>query len=314
MLRITSILALALVLAPSSGAQIPPCLSASDNANYLAGTSMGGPNLLLGIKLTNGPSALAVQAAEVFTGGVAGLNSLGIWSHDAANNRPGVDLATGSWVAPSTVGWKGVNLPAPVFLSAGQDFWLVWGPQNGSQISAEVRNTTTGQPYRGSFDGGQSWNGPFVNYDWKFRLHCNQIGGFSVFGQSCAGSGRTRPTLGLSGSSSIGQSCSVLLTNALPTTGATAFLGFSNTSWNGVNQLPFDMTLIGAPGCFVLVDLLVGASMLTDARGGASLTLSIPSSSALVGVTTYAQWAVVDASANALQVVTSNAGGILIGN
>lgn len=303
--------ALCCVALPRS--QSAPCLSAFDNPNYLVGTSMGGPNLLLGIKARNGASAVLLFGGEVFTGNVPGLNSLAIWTHDAANNRPGTQLGIANWNGPSSVGWQGANFAAPIALAAGQDFWLVWGPQNGAQISAERFNSTTGQQYRGSFDGGQSWNGPFVNYDWKYRLWCNPVGSFSIFGTSCAGSGRTRPTISASGTPSIGQGITISLSNALANAPARLFLGLSDQFTGGVVPLPYDLTPFGAPGCMIWVDLLAEAAMSTDGVGAASLNLTVPNVPALIGAEFFGQWMVIDAAANAMHLVTSNAVEILIG-
>lgn len=305
---------LALALVSASSAQVTPCLSAFDNPNYLAGTTMGGPNLLLGIKLTNGPLPILAFGGEVFTGNRTGPNTLGIWSHDVATDQPGSMLVTGSWNSAGPLGWEGASfIGGPTQIAANQTFWLVWGPQNGAQISAEANNRTTGQPYRGSFDNGQSWNGPFISYDWKFRIWCSPLASFTTFGSGCAGSNGRVPAMGASGAPQIGTNFALQLSSALPNTTAYAFLGMSNGLWAGAFNLPFDLGPYGAPTCMILVDLLAEAAMPTDGLGAASLQLGVPNLAAMAGVSLYAQWLVVDPTANALQIVTSDGGFMVLG-
>jgi len=150
-----------------------PCHAENDGPTYNDGVSMGGPNLLLGVKFTS-PANIVVTRVEVFTGEGAGMNSAGIWSHDSAGNQPAVDLGTGIWSMSTSNSWQGGNLSGAVSLVSGTTYWMVWGPQNGSQCSVDQPGATPVQQYRGSFSGGASWNGPFQFSDrpWKFRLVC----------------------------------------------------------------------------------------------------------------------------------------------
>ncbi|MCC6782102.1 MAG: hypothetical protein IT457_04595 [Planctomycetes bacterium] len=300
-------------LAPAT-AQTGPCFAAFDGPNFLPGVTTGGPNLSIGIKSTNGTSTLLVFAAEVFTGGGSGSNGVAIWTHDAVNNRPGRPLGIGTFGLQNARIWQGANLTVPVLLSAGQDFWFVWSVQNGQFSSIERSNRTSGQPYRGSFDGGQTWNGPFVNYDWKLRLWCGPIGEVSTFGTACPGSARTQPRLGSSGAPSLGNPFSLHLTNALANSSAVAFLGFSDRVLGGSTPLPLHLGPFGATGCFVLIDLVADATLPTDPSGAASLNLVVPNSSALIGTVFFGQWIVADPAANTLGIATSEGGRFVIGS
>lgn len=307
--------AVLLALAAPLSAQNLPCFAAGNTATFEDLISMGGPNLLVGIQDSTGNTPLTIHAIDVFTGERAGPSTLGLWSHDAANNQPLMDLGTGSFTISSANGWQGCNLPAPITLPANTTFWLVWGPQNGCQGSIEARNSSTGQPYRGSFDGGQSWNGPFVAYDWKFRLWCSPqaFPAFSTFGRNCPGSGRTAPRIGASALPSLGATVDVTLAGAQPSVPAFGCLGYSDALWQGGIPLPFDMGIFGAPGCSILVDLLAVFSATTDARGSARQPLTVPNQPALLGVQFYAQWFAQDLAANALGLVTSDGGKFTIG-
>ena len=306
--------ALVLLLASFAGAQTPCLDGFGQSNNFLAGTTMGGPNLTVAIQLQNGASPLLVDAIEVFSGGRSGASSLSLYSHDPVNNVPGTSLGGARFSLSSVVDWQGVTLPTPVPLTANQTFWLVWEPVNGCQISAEQRNRA-GEPYRGSFDGGRSWNGPFQNYDWKYRLWCGGYvpGGAEVFGQGCPGSGRGSPRIGATAIPRIGGSLDVTLAGAVANGTAIVALGASDSLWGGAIRLPYRMDPIGAPGCVVWIDLLATASQTTSAVGEATFPLTVANDPALVGVQVYAQWLVRDA-VNSLGLVTSDALELTVGS
>ena len=134
-------------------------------------SSMGGPNLLLAMRY-DAPLDIVVSRIEIFTGESTGTNTVGIWTHDPVNNSPIAAVATGSWSMSTINGWQGADLSAPVLLPSGTTWWVVWAPINGSQSNFQAPNTGTPVAYRGSFDGGNSWNGPFSD-PVKFRLYCS---------------------------------------------------------------------------------------------------------------------------------------------
>jgi hypothetical protein len=110
-----------------------------------------------------------------------------------------------------------------------------------------------------------------------------------------------------------------LAASARPTLGTTIQLTTSNPSNLGVGihfvglvGIPapgFDLGLIGAPGCTAYVD--VGAAIgdvISNAVPGLSLStpFALPNTPALAGTTVWSQSAWLDATANALGVLTSN--------
>ncbi len=175
---------LALDLLVSIGAA-QACYAENGGNAFDPATSMGGPNLLLGIRFT-APSGITASGVEVFTGIGSGTNTIGIWSHNAGSNQPGTNLGTGSWSMTGAPNWQGATLPTPIALTAGATYWIVWGPQNGAQASVEpVTSTASIQPYRGSFNAGASWSGPFQSLAWKFRIICNVVAWQT--NQACSG-------------------------------------------------------------------------------------------------------------------------------
>lgn len=298
---------LACLLAAPLTAQLTTLSQAEfDGPAYNPAVSMGGPNLLLAIKL-QATSSYTASRLEVFTGNGRGSNTLSIWSHDPANNKPLAQLGVGAWEMSRLVGWQGAVLGTPVPLVQGQDFWLVWGCINGSQCSL-VGDGPGAQPYRGSFDGGQSWNGPFTSHQWKVRLYSGLFpGSYQVFGTGCTGTTRTMPELGWDGQPLIGNSMNVNLGRAPASGFALLTIGLSDTVYNST-PLPLDLSSIGAPGCFLRTS--VGATLFaaTDASGNATAPVAIPASGALISVDFYDQWFVYSPGANSIDFITSNGG------
>jgi hypothetical protein len=145
------------------------CHAENDGANFNDLVSMGGA--MVGVRFV-APANVLISRIEVFTGEVGATHDLGIWTHDGGANEPSGPLSTGSFAVQFTNGWQGADLGASVALTSGTTYWMVWTPNSGGQASVDVPMGGLGQVYRGSFDGGQSWNGPFQFNDrhWKFRL------------------------------------------------------------------------------------------------------------------------------------------------
>lgn len=303
----------AAVLAISSlTAQSSICHAVSNNTVFENGASMGGPNLWLAMR-TQSPVALSATRVEIWTGERTGTNTIGLWTHDAVNNRPAVNLGSAAWSMSAINAWQGATLPTPVAIPANTDFWIVWAPVNSAQSSIQ-QNTGGATVYRGSFDGGQSWNGPFTGPIWKFRIHCGgSPGHYEVFGTGCAGATRRTPVLGFFGVPTIGQNMVLMLRNGLGGGNAFVSVGISDTLMNGV-PLPIDLGPAGAPGCRVLASMEMVVGVPIDPTGESNLTLPIPAQPALVGASFFDQWFVLDPGANALQLVLSNGGKGIIGD
>lgn len=243
-----------------------PCYAENDTPNFNDLVSMGGPNLLLAIRFTPNVS-VAIDGAQVFTGEVAGTQTLGIWSHDAAQNQPSANLGTGSWAATLPNSWQGTALPGPVNIVAGQTYWLVWGPQNGAQAAVDVPMATPGQPYRGSFNGGTTWSGPFQFNDrhWKFRLTCACKGFFAAYGAGCPGTNGI-PTLTGTGCATPGDTISIQIANGLAGNSGLLLLG----AGSGAASIVPGCTIENLPLYPPVVPLFLGLS------GGLTITTALP--------------------------------------
>ncbi|MFG0251428.1 MAG: hypothetical protein ACF8NJ_00980, partial [Phycisphaerales bacterium JB038] len=169
-------LALACAFASSLPAQ-QQCASRNDDGTLRTDVSMGGANLSLGMKLIAG-SSFTLSAAQVHTGVRSGPASFAVWSHDPNGDRPLANLSgDGAYQQTTAIAWQGAVLPSPIPLTAGQVFWLVWSMPNSSR-TPYATTITDPIPYRGSFDGGQTWNGanggasPWPGQAYKIRMFC----------------------------------------------------------------------------------------------------------------------------------------------
>jgi hypothetical protein len=125
-------------------------------------------------------------------------------------------------------------------------------------------------------------------------------------GDGCVGSNGT-PTISFTGTPQQATTLSLDLTNGLPS-GIGLFIA---GTMNGF-PFPFDLTPIGAPGCFAYTDLAFTSAMLLDPLGAGSFVLPIPPS--VVGFRFFAQYAVLDPLANPFGFTTSNYLNVLTGN
>lgn len=80
---------------------------------------------------------------------------------------------------------------------------------------------------------------------------------------------------------------------------AFVLLGFCDQTGPG-GLLPFDLGLIGAPRCQLLVSMDVQLRLVTDAAGNATVPIPIPDNPDLLGLGLFLQTLVVDGRSNAL--------------
>jgi len=151
------------VLAGAAGAQIH-IFGHNESAAFNANETMGGP--IVGIKFAS-PIADSITRVEVFTGITTGVNRVGLWTHNGAMDQPGQVIQDATWSMSPQRSWQGVNLGG-VPLAMGTTYWVVWTPIGGAQASTDMNGPQQNQ-IKCSFDGGQSWHGPY-NERWKFRL------------------------------------------------------------------------------------------------------------------------------------------------
>jgi hypothetical protein len=136
------------------------------------------------------------------------------------------------------------------------------------------------------------------------------VASYTVFGAGCAGTAGV-PTNTISAPPQLGTSPSITFGN-LPAPNVVAVaLGLSNTQY-GALPLPFDLGVLGAPGCDARVSLDATLGVVGSA-GTASLVFPIPNNPVFVGFVFHTQALVLDPPLNALGLSTSAAATAIVG-
>ena len=220
-----SLLSLVLAIGVSADASAQICYAENDGPAFNDGVAAGGPSIMIAVRfspLTN----FTATGLEVFTGEATGTNTVSIWSTNGFTNEPLAPLGTGSWEMDAANQWQGATLSPPVPLTAGTLYWMVWSPQGGAQSTIQS-GVGLGQLYRGSFDGGATWTGPFQNsFHWKFRIECCP-GFFEPYGLGCTGTSGV-PVLAGDGCPTPGDTITIEHSNMLPGAPALFLIGSSN--------------------------------------------------------------------------------------
>jgi hypothetical protein len=93
--------------------------------------------------------------------------------------------------------------------------------------------------------------------------------------------------------------------DAAPNAPTSLFLGSIESGWWNGLQIPFDLGVVGAPGCSLSIDALFVRGALADASGIALYSFTLPAVPALRGEWVRFQGLALDAQANPLGLVTS---------
>jgi hypothetical protein len=89
-------------------------------------------------------------------------------------------------------------------------------------------------------------------------------------------------------------------------------VGFSASSWNG---LPLPIPLgPAAPGCSILVDLIVTVTAATNTTGRATVPLTHPNDRSLIGASAYTQYWSLDPTGTPIGLTFSNGAQTLLGD
>ncbi|MBK9387391.1 MAG: hypothetical protein IPN34_21460 [Planctomycetes bacterium] len=180
--------------------------------------------------------------------------------------------------------------------------------------------TTAARPTAGigslSYDARRfvvTFAAPINGRTWELLGGTPAQASFTAFGAGCAGTNGT-PVLGASAGSlprvgaTFQMALSAISTHVLSQSFGT--LGVSTTQWQG---LPLPLPIgAGAPGCQVLVSI-DDVLPLTRVGSSASWSLAIPFDPQYLGVQLAVQGLVLDPGANALGLVVSNGGRLVIG-
>lgn len=124
------------------------------------------------------------------------------------------------------------------------------------------------------------------------------VGSFATYGTSCAGTTGLSSHTGAApkGYPFAGDTWTLRLAGARPNSGASLYVGVSNTTW-GAFPLPLSLAIAGIPGCFLYTSIDVSLGTTTNSVGGASLTFPTPVSASLINASLYTQFSYIDIGA-----------------
>jgi hypothetical protein len=182
--------------------------------------------------------------------------------------------------------------------------------RDGSILDAiPVSAIPNGQLSPGALDGPGDANGDGFPDHWiiddivwgvtrVLRLLSGAPPGVLLFGTGCPDQTGTTPTMGIGVGAKLGKTLTVNLSNANPNhVGAFLGLGFSATTWLGV-ALPFDLGLVGMPGCdwYVAADAPLAVATIgpPGGRHRATVPIMVPANNGLLGAEVFGQWLVLE--------------------
>jgi hypothetical protein len=138
--------------------------------------------------------------------------------------------------------------------------------------------------------------------------YCNYVAGsYATYGSGCLGSNGQTPLHGSTSTPDLGASVTHTISRLRGATPAVMFLGFSKTTWNGT-PLPLCLGFIGAnPSCCILTEVFLQLPIGVDVAGNGSITFSVSSDPAALGVHTFTQVVAADIFVpDPLKIVVSN--------
>ncbi|MCB9882646.1 MAG: hypothetical protein H6832_12585 [Planctomycetes bacterium] len=276
--------------AGSSG-NVVGCVNANLNGTW--GGNGGVASFALGANSAAAP--LIICAVDLYAASSSGNKTGNLWllAADSAGAPSATVLGTTTVQWTPVGAWHRGNFAQRVFIAPNTKFFIAF--DNPGKLPYMSAGPDTVEHWH----SGPTWKGPYMAR-WNYNvICCQQVGG-------------AIPAIGNQGVPSISTPYSVTLGGALATTPALLITGVSNTTW-GVIPLPLDLTGAGAPNCKLLVSFDFTLGTATDASGNATVQLTLPNQTSLVGFQFYQQWAVLDTAANALGLAFSNGGAGKIG-
>jgi hypothetical protein len=228
------------------------------------------------------------------------------------NQSPQVAVAAGTSRSPGP--WY-VTVPIHAFVydpTTGRDLLVDIEIQSGlvgTSFHTDHVQGSTNPPPLGTrlitiLSGSPVGTSVSIDYTPVTEFLFEPVAGYRKFADGCAG------TRGLAGNRVVvlprpGQDLVATIDN-VPLPGLAVVLLGLGTSTSTAGPLPFDLGPFGAPGCHWHVADDAGV-LLLGAGGSVTLTVPIPWRAALLGLRFHSQAAVLDAGANALGMVVSDA-------
>ncbi len=301
---------------------------------------INGPHLVHTTGLgTFGLGNLSDGAISAFTNGGPNTAHLAIWSGSLGVVAPATDVIFDlggpfiitDFVIGTTVAAVSNNNPpddvtisysttgtAPADFSSAKfyDMEAMYGPLTDGHHDMPLGGSGIAARYvKFAFDGGSMREPGGEDPDEKYMFDEITINGFpgggignsAPFGSGCMGSNGVPNLIATAGSTpKLGSNFSMDISNlVLPSSPVFILAGFSAEKMGNGVPLPFDLSVIGATGCSILVDPLASGGT-GSTNGSGTFTIPIPMSTALTGLVVYFQGVSFDPGANPLGLTSSN--------
>lgn len=234
---------------------------------------------------------LQLQSFELFCASVGG-GAVTVPARLYAGSTPGAaPIATTTMTIGGTPGFYTATFAAPVTVSAA--YYIGVDTSALDVYLAEVTAGTFNVAYKRA-NAGAPWAVQVTRP--SYRVLCAPE--YKV------------PELDNTGLPQLGGTFDVELSEAPGVAFALLVQGLSDQVYSGG---PLPSTLPTTQGCDLLVSPDVTETLITSAAGATSRSVSIPNSASLTGLEVFYQWVVLDSAANAIGLVTSDAGRARIG-
>ena len=248
------------------------------------------------------PSATTrvVLGFELLTSATSSISiSTEILGANALGAPTGAPIATGTMAIGTADAWYKTSLAAPLIIPANDVVFLSYTPDSTMKFPFVAVGDKVSHFWHPP--AATNWNGApplgFQTVRWAWRLNC---------------AGGMPPQLTATGVPSLNSTMTVNLTDARPNATALFAFGVSDTNWGALN-LPFDLSLLNAPGCSIYASAEFLFFQTTTPMGTQEFKLTIPNDPTLSGFNFYNQYVVDDPSANGFGAAFTNGGKATIG-
>lgn len=256
------------------------------------------------------PVAIQVLGFEIWTSSISGVPETAPTRFYRDASGAGATVGTVPAATPVATGtitvggyntwWSTSVYPAPI-VQPGEVFWVGFFP--GSRIAPPMNANASTSPPAPSVQRQSNIN----NNAWLPLV----APGYPALRVRCTSDTVAVPQLTNLDLPRLGLPFRLQVGTGSPQTPAIVMWSLSASYWSGL-PLPFNLSGMGAPDCFVHQGNEYANFLVTDAAGVAVQTVTMPSAAGLAGVTFYHQ-AALWSSANALNLVTTNLGKAVLG-
>jgi hypothetical protein len=238
--------------------------------------------------------AVTVLGFELWTRSTTGLPAslpAALYLEGAGGHPALAPLASAPMPVGTAAGWHGALFAQPVVVPPGKRFYLGFG--RTTDVNHPILTSGIESAYYWRASAGGVWNRPPVRQRWAWRL-------------LCASGGSSQPLIATADVPAIGKPLRIELRAAKPLSLAALL--------TGVARVQFELSAVGAPGCWLLSSAELMLVARSDAAGRAAITLQLPADAGLLGTRFYQQWMVSDPAANAFGVAFTAGGNALVGS